>query len=245
MKKRLLYFIFIIIAVSLALSCKKGLVRQTNVALPAGSGPGVSILVDASRDGGAWWAPQGFPFDATKPHKGSALVHYLKQSGYSVKELEPGTGITKELLKQYKFVIRAVGDGAYSVAEIEAYRSFLTSHTSLLLFNDHQKNYPNDQLSALLGLQFEGAHTGTITTFNQHVITGGVSSLEYMDGSVILQPDLNAITPLAFFSNATVKNATVMGIVHHNSCRIVFVGDLDGIELLPQPLTDNLVRWLF
>ena len=242
MKKQLLYFLII---VCLGSSCKKALVRQTNISFPAGSGPGIAVLVDASRDGGIWWAPQVSPFDASKPHQGSALVNYLKHQGYSVKELEPSAIITKELLEQHRYVIRAGGDGIYSTAEMDAYRSFLTKPNSLLLFNDQQQNISNDELSSLLGLQFEGSYTGTITTFNAHPITAGVSSLDYMGGSVILHTDPNTITTLAFFNNATIKNATALGILHHPTCRIVFVGDLNGLELLPQPLTDNLIRWLF
>ena len=241
MKAHLFYCIIII---CLGSSCQKT-VRHSNVSLSSGPGPGVAILVDASRDGGDWWEPQVFPFDATKPHQGSALVNYLKQQGYPVKELEPGTSITKELLGQYRFMIRAGGNGIYSTSEMEAYRSIFTKPISLLLINDHQQNFPNDQLSSFLGLQFEGSYTGTITTFNPHPITAGVSSLDYSGGSVILNIDPNTITPLAFFNNATIKNGIAMGILHHPSSRIVFIGDLNGLELAPQPLTDNLFRWLF
>ena len=219
--------------------------RHENAPLPAGSGPGVLVLVDASRDGGLWWAPQVFPFDAAKPHRGTALVNYLKHAGFSVKELEGGATVTKELLQQYKFVIRAGGDGGYSSSEMEAYRLFLRNNSALLLINSPQQSFPSDQLSLFLGLQFEGSYSGTITTFNTHAITSGVTSLDYTSGSVILKPDSNAVTTLAYFSNASVQNATAMGILHYPGCRIVFVGDLNGLELLPQPLTDNLIRWLF
>ncbi len=245
MKKQLFYLLITIITTSLASSCKKSLVRENNVGIAAGSGPGSTVLVDASRDGGFWWAPQVFPFDATKPHKGTALVNYLKHLGFSVKELEGGANVTKELLQQYKYVIRAGSDGGYSSAEMDAYRLFLRNNTSLLLINSPQQSFPSDQLSLFLGLQFEGSYSGTITTFNTHAITAGVSSLDYIAGSVILKPDSNAITTLAYFNNASVQNAAAMGILHYPGCKIVFVGDLNGLELLPQPLTDNLIRWLF
>src|SRR4029453_12026017 len=240
MKKLLFYCIII---VCLGSSCNKGVVRHSNVSLSSGPGPGVAILVDASRDGGVWWAPQVFPFDATKPHNGTALANYLKHQGYSVKELEQGSTVTRELLDQYRFVIRAGGDGGHSSSEMEAYRLFLRNNSSLLLINSPQRNVPTDQLSLYLGLQFEGSYTGTITTFNTHAITAGVSALDYTGGSVILKPDSNAVTSLAYFSNGSVQNATAMGILHYPGCRIVFVGDMSGLELPAQPLTDNLFRW--
>ena len=243
MQKHLSHLIILIITVCLASSCKKAVVRHANRP-SAGSGPGAQVLVDASKDGGAWWAPQAAPFDAAKPHRGTALVNYIKRLGYSVKELEGSTTITKELLQQYKFVIRAGGDAGYSPSEMEAYRVFLKSNTTLLLITVPQQNSPTDQLSIFLGLQFQGSYTGTITSFNGHSITAGVSSLDYTSGSVILKPDSTVITSLAYFSNASIQNATAMGILNYPGCRIVFLGDLNGISLLPQPLTDNLMRWL-
>ena len=242
MKGPLLYCIII---VCLGASCGKGVVRHENYSVPAGSGPGAQILVDATRDGGAWWEPQVYPFDATKPHNGSAIVNYLKHQGYSVKELEPGASITKELLGKYRFVIRTGGDGAYSPGEMDAYKFFLRNNTSLLLISSPQKNYPTDQLSLFLGLQFEGSYTGKITTFNGHTITAGVSSLDYVAGSVILKPDASVVTALAIFNNGSVQNATAMGVLNYPGCRIVFIGNLNALESLPQPLTDNLFRWLF
>jgi len=244
MQKHLSSLIIIIITVCLASSCKKTVVRHTN-SLPAGSGPGAQVLVDASRDGGIWWSPQVGPYDSSKPHRGSALVNYIKHLGYSVKELDGGAVITKDLLHQYKYVIRAGGDGGYSPSELDAYRVFLKSSTSLLLLNGPQQNSPVDELSKFLGLQFEGSYTGTITTFKGHPITAGVSSLDYKAGSVIFKIDSTVATSLAYFSNSSFQNATAMGILNYPGCRIVFLGDVGALELVPQPLTDNLFRWLF
>ena len=243
MQKHPSYLIILIIVGCLASSCKK-VVRNTN-SLPGGSGPGAQVLVDASRDGGIWWAPQVGPYDAAKPHAGTALTNYIKHLGYSVKELEGGAIITKQLLQQYKFVIRAGGDGGYSPAEMDAYRVFLKSNTAMLLISGPQQNSPTDQLATFLGLQFEGSYTGTITAFKIHSITAGVSSLDYTVGSVILKPDSNVVNSLAYFSNGAVHNATAMGILNYPGCHIVFLGDVSALELVPQPLTDNLFRWLF
>src|SRR6187549_3774745 len=54
-----------------------------------------SILVDASKDGGVWWFPQGQAgFSATNPHQGSALADYFRNLGYQVDELPRGAIIT-------------------------------------------------------------------------------------------------------------------------------------------------------
>lgn len=42
------------------------------------------VLVDASRDGGAWWSPQGEKGDYKQPHQGETLANYLRAIGYSV-----------------------------------------------------------------------------------------------------------------------------------------------------------------
>ena len=47
----------------------------------------VSILVDASQDGGGWWSPQHPEFIARNPHQGKALADYLRRKGAEVEEL--------------------------------------------------------------------------------------------------------------------------------------------------------------
>src|SRR5690349_15691468 len=39
------------------------------------------VLVDASRDGGDWWFPQGTTVDPNAPHQGKALADYLRSQG--------------------------------------------------------------------------------------------------------------------------------------------------------------------
>jgi len=207
--------------------------------------PKDAILIDASRDGGVWWFPQVTPFNADEPHQGTALANYLKGMGYKVEELGGGKTITMEILQRFKYVIRAVGDGSYTSAEMQAYMQFLKGNNALLLFNDHLKNFPNDQLSDFLGLKFEGAYDGPVYTVNNHPITAGVTHVNYIVGSVIVKPDPDKVTVLGYCSYANIKNAAAMGILNHPSCRIFFIGDMNGLEQLPQPFTDNLINWLF
>ena len=37
----------------------------------------------------------------------------------------------------------------------------------------------------------------------------------------------------------------VMGVLNTDHAKVFFIGDMNGIELLPQPLVQNLVAWGF
>ena len=209
------------------------------------------ILVDASRDGGVWWYPQyeATGFSAAQPHQGKVLADYFRSLGYQVDELGRGTQITWELLSQYNKVIRAGGAGSYTSSEIAAYDSLLARHSALLLMQDHHKNFPNDALAQRLNLPFSGAVTGTINRFATHAITTGVTSHPYIAGSVIQNPDKNIITVLGTIgTSAAAQESTgsaVMGILHHPTSRVFFIGDVNRLQQVPQPLTDNMIKWLF
>jgi hypothetical protein len=207
------------------------------------------ILVDASKDGGGWWFPQGpGGFSAINPHQGKPLADYFRNLGYQVDELPRGATITSELLDKYSKVIRPTAFFSYSNKEITAYTSFLGRPSSLLLVSDHMTNTVNDQLSASLGLVFEGTYWGPITSFQPHVITSGVTSLDYIAGSVIKSWDPSKITVLGYKNIQSGNETTVaaaMGIVKHPSSKIFFIGDVNGIEQVPQPFISNLNSWLF
>jgi hypothetical protein len=206
------------------------------------------ILIDASRDGGVWWFPQSpsTGYNATAPHQGKALADYLRTLGFVVDELPRGTAVTDELLGKYDKVIRASAFGNYSTPELAAYEALLSRPSALLLLQDHLTHTTNDNLSQGLGLLFSGALTGAITRFASHDVTKGVTSLSYIAGSVLPNPDKTKITVLGTLST-TVDSTTsaAMGILHHPTARVLFLGDVNGLEQVPQPLTANLVKWLF
>lgn len=243
----------LLIAASLLLSCDKTKLqreRTDRYGLPVNP-PANSILVDASRDGGVWWFPQGqgTGYNAAANHQGKALVDYLKRLGFAVDELPPGAVITTELISKYSKVIRANAFSNYSTDEIAAYESFLSRSSSLFLISDHLQNTVNDRLSASLGLMFEGTHWGPINLFQSHPVTAGVSSVNFIAGSVIRKWDASKITVLGAIKaqSGSLGESTLgaMGIVKHSTSKIFFIGDLNGIEQVPQPFTSNIVKWLF
>jgi len=204
------------------------------------------ILIDGSHDGGVWWFPQSIQtcFSPTNEHQGKKLVEYLVSQGFFVDELPRGEKITSDLLNQYSKVIRAGAFGNYSQEEMAAYESFLNRNTSLLLLSDHLTNTTNDNLSSQLGLQFEGAYGGTITSFTTHPVTDGVTSYPFNVGSVVRNFDPSKIKIVGSIQvNGSMAGA--MGTVDHPNSKIFFIGDTNGIETIPQPFTVNLINWLF
>ncbi len=223
------------------------------------------ILVDASRDGGVWWFPQSSDsaFHADQYHQGKALVDWLIDQGYQVDELGRGTVFNTNLLKHYSKIIRAGAFGDdYTNEEILAYKDFLQRKGSLLLIRDFVNNLDHDYLSEnILGLQFEGIITGGVTLFAHHPITSGVDYLMYGTGSVITNakgnPHITILGKLdsgyyldrnlnGIYDGNDIIAPAVMGILDtYPKCRIFFIGDINGLEYLPQPFTENLFNWLF
>jgi hypothetical protein len=222
-----------------------------------------NILVDASKDGGGWWFPQGSSsFSDSANHQGKPLADYLRSLGYHVDELPRGAIITNELLKNYSKIIRVPAFFDYSDEELAAYKNFMNKPGAILLLQDHLSYPANDKLSEFLGLDFKGAIEGVITNFADHEITNNISPLPFIAGAVVTNTENNSnITVLGSISKTdyTVMNNAdpfnglgtdidppVMGIVtNFPNTKIFFLGDINGLENVPQPLTQNIVNWLF
>jgi hypothetical protein len=223
----------------------------------------VKILVDASRDGGVWWFPQSSDsvFSSEKDHQGKALADYLVSLGYLVDELPRGTTLTDSLLRNYNKIIRAGGFGVYSGDEILAYDNFLNRKGSLLLLEDFVNNNDDNSLAEHLGVKFEGEISGTITRFTQNAITKGVTSFPYLVGSVVTNASNNPNMMIlgsfdsnyfldrnndGIFDEGDILAPPVMGILYtYPNSRIFFLGEINGLESIPQPFTQNLFTWLF
>ena len=217
------------------------------------------ILIDASRDGGVWWFPQGPPFfSGEAPHQGRNLAESLRASGYVVEELPRPFTITSTLLRTYDVVIRATGFGTYSQAELAAYREYVENGGRLLLLGDHMANLPIDGLAASFGITFVGVTRGEnrLTTLAEHPITDGVEPLFYMVGAGIVSqpPSAQIIGRLSessfldlnkndFRDSTEVSAPAVLGVMTLGSGRIVFCGDTNLWEQVPQPLLKNVLAW--
>jgi len=236
MNRNTLAAIFIIALITLP-GCRKPPIPQTMFK--------GKILVDATKDGGGWWYPQSAAtgFSAVAPHQGTCLATYLRDIGYQVDELPRGNVITWSQLKNYTKVIRAGGPDKYSAQELIAYDSFLNRSSSLLLISEYLRDGQYDNLSEHLGLKLTGAIEGSITRFRQHPVTLGVSSINFIMGSAVaVTKETDNVTPLGWLSS---NDAMVMGILYHPKSKIFFLGDINGIEQLPQPFVSNLVKWLY
>jgi hypothetical protein len=213
------------------------------------------ILVDASRDGGVWWFPQTGPFVSTAPHQGKALADHLRSLGHTVRELPRPTTITAALLSDFELVIRANGLGAYTAAEIAAYDAWVQGGGNVLLLADH---HPTDGLAAHFGLDFRGITEGQrqLSTFSAHPITAGVGPIFYGAGSGILghPPSSTVIGRLSAGTFLDLNDDHIkqpgepsapagLGVMPLGKGRIVFCGDTNLWETVPQPLVKNTLAW--
>ncbi len=218
------------------------------------------ILVDATNDGGLWWFPQVAPFDSDAHHQGKALADYLRTRGFQVDELPRGTTITDSILNVYDKVIRAGAYSGYSDMELAAYDNFLKRGTRLLLISEYLRPGQRDLLAEQLGLPFRGIAKGNVTRFVQHETTQNATPFFFNAGSVLLDADSNPdIEPLGWLADDVFVDLNnngnkdpdeptgmpVLGIRHHESARIFFIGDGNGLQAMPQPLVQNLTNWLF
>jgi hypothetical protein len=216
------------------------------------------VLVDASRDGGVWWFPQAGPFSASDWHQGQVLADALRTLGYVVEELPRPSTVTDALLGSYDIVIRAHGFGEYSQAEVAAYYKYVERGGSLLLLSDHMMYAPPDGVALAFGIDFEGVTRGEnyLSSLATHAITKSVEPLTYMVGSGIVSQPASAQIVGRLSSGSYLdlnKNGArdstepsapaVLGVMRYGAGRIVFCGDVNLWEQVPQPLVNNVLGW--
>jgi hypothetical protein len=221
-----------------------------------------AILVDASRDGGVWWYPQWAQeggFNPTLDHQGKPLADYLRGRGYNVVELPRPFTITRELLESYDIVIRASGFGTYTQEEIDAFQYYVNTGGPLLLLGDHMLHLPVDELALSFGLEFAGVTRGEniLTTVAAHPVTEGMVDIGYGVGSGLLSYPASAqilgrlsaggyldLNKNEIQDDGEPSAPAVLGVMTHGAGRIVFCGDVNLWNWVPQPLLDNVLEWL-
>ncbi|HUF28592.1 MAG TPA: Ig-like domain-containing protein [Gemmatimonadaceae bacterium] len=237
-------------------------VEFTTASATPQSPDGPSILIDASRDGGAWWYPQWAQeggFDPELDHQGKALAEYFRSRGFAVVELPRPYTITAELLAGHDFVIRASGFGGYLAGEIAAYREYVEAGGQLLLLGDHMMHLPADELAESLGVRFAAITRGenVIDRYTAHPLTEGLDTLYYGVGSGVVAHPASAqilgwlsedsyldLNKNSVFDEGEPTSPPVFGVMPLGAGRIVFFGDVNTFNWVPQPLVDNLLAFL-
>jgi hypothetical protein len=196
------------------------------------------ILIDSSRDGGLWWSPQLHPFDPSEEHEGKPLADYLKSLGYGVTELPRPTSIRSDYLELFDLVIRANGS-SYATGQMAA--------------------NPADSLASSFGITFEGTTRGVnlMDRFIEHPITAGLIPLHYIGSGITDSPASAEI--IGYLSSGTYldlndneqqdpgepSGSGALGAMRDGRGKIVFSGDTNLWQSVPQPLVDNTIDWLF
>jgi hypothetical protein len=222
---------------------------------------GCKIIIDASHDGGVWWFPQSEAtgFDPNEEHQGQAFANILRDKGFEVDELGRTTLLTEEMFSGYYIVIRAGGFEPYTANEIKVYTQLLCQGMNMVFMTDHKCDVQGDAVENLLGLEFSSIASGGITKFKPHVITENMSFLDYGAGSVLINsgqnPDIEVLGWLGdddyadlncngVKDNNEPSAPPVMGILNYPKSHIFFIGDVNGLEFMPQPFIDNLIEWI-
>lgn len=201
------------------------------------------VLIDSSRDGGAWWFPQPLiddVFDPELDHQGKHLADYLKSLGMEVTELPRPFTITAELLADYQLVVRpsAFPSTSYSPDEIFAYQQYVKNGGALILLSEFTNLDDPDQLALSFGLNLQGNLTALVDSFTEHPITTGLQPFLYNTGSVLVEDPPPDTTKLGF-----IDSQAVMGLLPYSFGQVFFIGDTREVIFAQQPLTENLFTY--
>lgn len=126
------------------------LVAPTDHSAAQATGKRLSILVDASKDGGLWWFPQGERFNPDEYHQGMQLSSRMKDQGWSVTELGRGETIDGSTLAGYDVILLVKPFFRYNESERQAYVQSVQNGAKLFLLGPD----PNGGVHAEFGLKF-------------------------------------------------------------------------------------------
>ena len=189
------------------------------------------VLVDASKDGGLWWFPQGAGavFDPRQPHQGKPLADMMRAEGWEVVELPRGAVITAERLRDFDLIIRPPAYFRYTADEAMAYfESIVAGARVLLLGGGGGPN--NDKLAETFGLRFEPrSRFGSLKQWTSHPLTAEIDCCDVAWTAVSEAPN-NAVL-LAWFNRGEVNPRPVLGYLSYGKGYLVFTGQ----SLIPIP----------
>jgi len=180
------------------------------------------ILVDASKDGGLWWFPQGRNgFDPKQHHQGKPLADLMRSKGWEVVELGRGEVITADRLRDFDAVVRPPAWFDYAADEVIAYRDSVIGGTRLLLMAGYGEK--NDSLAAIFGLRFDSHNRfAAVRQWIPHPLTADLEGKDLSWTSVKESPQ-NAVL-LAWLNYGVADARPVLGYLPYGSGYVVFVG---------------------
>jgi hypothetical protein len=197
------------------------LLLTLNPCVAAGQKP-LRVLVDASKDGGLWWFPQGRgnTFDPKEKHQGKPLADFIRSKGWEVVELGRGEVITVDRLRDFDLVIRPPVFFDYAAEEVVAYRDSVMGGTRLLLLGS---SGTNDSLAAIFGLRFDSQNRfASVRQWIPHPLTVNMAGNDLPWASVSESPSSAVL--LAWLNQGEGNSRPVLGYLPYGSGYVVFVG---------------------
>jgi len=181
------------------------------------------VLVDASKDGGLWWFPQGKgkAFDPEREHQGKPLADFMRSKGWDVVEFGRGEVITSDKLRDFDVIIRPSIYYEYTPDEVVAYRDSVIGGTRLLLMGG---SGTNDALAAIFGLRFDSSSRfASVKQWIPHPLSSNIAEKDLSWTSISESPPSAVL--LAWLNQGDAANSRpVMGYLPYGSGYVVFVG---------------------
>ena len=198
------------------------------------------VLIDASKDGGLWWFPQGRgnTFDSKLPHQGKPFADLLRSKGWEVVELPRGEVITVDALRDVDVVVRPSTWSDYTADEVVAYRDSVIGGTRLLLMGGSGER--NDSLATIFGLRFDSrSRFASVRQWIPHPLTANLAGKDLSWTSVSESPQ-NAVL-LAWLNYGEADSRPVLGYLPYGSGYVVFVGQADILTDTNHSFLDSLI----
>lgn len=189
------------------------------------------VLIDASKDGGLWWFPQGegAVFDPQQPHQGKPLADLLRREKWEVVELPRGEVITAEKLRDFDLIIKPPAYFSYTADEAMAYLNSVVAGTRVLLLGGGTAAN-NDAITQMFGLRFEPrSRFGSLKQWMSHPLTADMECCDVAWTAISEAPN-NAVL-LAWFNRGEVNPRPVLGYLPYGKGYVVFMGQ----GLIPIP----------
>jgi hypothetical protein len=178
----------------------------------------IRVLIDASKDGGTWWAPQSPPvFDPQRPHQGKVMADSMRKKGWEVTELPRGERITLDKLRDFDIVVRPQAFFPYTEDEALAYRESVAGGIRLLVCAGR------DRITAIFGLRFEDENQiGSVQKWIPHALTANISCCDF-PWSVIAEKPKEAVV-LAWLERQEPNDKPVLAYLPYGKGQVITVG---------------------